>query len=199
MTKTFRLIHTLTFLLALILTLFLPPDCSAAEPRRIAILPIYNSSGHNVPRVEAYLQEELDKNLHIPLNSTLNIAEFVPAEEVESAIFSINHKKPNGTFLQLVAEKVKADIAVCLVINKAYEYLIPRFDETYLVSGLSLQLIVYDNKLLPATHRYKASGNYCDTFSPSGSLTTLAEDTAYKLFRQAQLKQTIFPLQKNQP
>lgn len=182
----------------LIVCLILSSGVSAAEPRRIAILPIYCHSGHTFSHIEAYLQEELDKNLHIPLNGTLNIAEFIPADEIEAALFTIHHQKPNGTFLQLVAERVHADIAVCLVVQKAYEYRIPRFDETYMVSGLSLELIVYDNKLLPSTRRYKASDSYYDTFSSNGTLLALTEDTAYKLFRKANLKQTLFPLQLHQ-
>lgn len=196
MLKISRLLVSLTA--ALTVCLILSVSISAAEPRRIAVLPIYCHSGHAFSRIEAYLQEELDKNLHIPLNGTLNIAEFVPADEIETAIFSLHHQKPTGAFLQLVAERVRADIAVCLVVQKAYEYRIPRFDETYMVSGLSLELIVYDNKLLPATRRYKASDSYYDVFSSAGTLPALTEATAYQLFRKANLKQTLFPVQLNQ-
>jgi hypothetical protein len=164
-----------------------------AAPRRIAVLPIYNAGGSTGASVEEYLYQELDKNLHIPLNSTLNIAEFVPQDEVAAACAKINHHKPTAAFLQLVAAEVNADMAVCVLINSAYQYRVPRFNEDYLVSRISLQLIAYDDKLVKPTN-VKAEASYLDIYSPSGFISNLVVDAAYQLFKKADLKQTIFPL-----
>jgi len=168
---------------------------AAAQARRIALLPIYNGSGHRAPQLEEYLMRELKKNMHVPLNNSLNIVTFLPESDIEAAISKLNYHKPTAMFLDLVARELDADITVCVIIDRAYQYTVPRFEETYLISGVTLRLIARDNKLFQPI-KAKASASYCDTYALSGTLQALAEDASYSLFKKANLKRTIFPLTK---
>jgi len=187
----------------LILFCFSTQNAFAYEKRpakRLAILPIITC----VPTeqsLQEILMHELKHELHVPLNDTLQAVEYIPAEEIASSMDELHYSSQdllNDKKLQVLNEKLHADITVGIAITDLYEH---RFYSSWkqaftLQSGVSLHLIGYDRSNLQTIHVH-ASEAYMDEYSPAGELSTLTKTAVQELLQKAALKKLIFPLSKS--
>ena len=189
-----------TFLLLLMFQVLFTPSLQAQEdpsPKRIVLLPVITdtNAGNDIT---AFLAKALKKEVHIPLNLTLQAATYIPPEEIYQAMAALQinektlYKKEN---LQRLATALQADIMAGFQVNNAYEY---RFysmtnDTFVLQSFVSLTLIYYD-KNKNALQTFQDHDSFMDEFSLTGTLSALTEKTCDRLLKKAAIKKSLFPL-----
>jgi len=176
--------------------------CFAYEkqpPQRLAILPIAAPAAADSDLTSS-LYESLAKELHVPLNATLQAVEYIPPAEISSAMAELHYtvndlQEPQH--LRALAEKLQADLTVGLVVKDLYEYQFYSFWDHILIlrSSVALQLIGYsrtEDKLLD----FSARASYWDEYTPAGTIPELAKEALYNVLKKASLKKYIFPLSK---
>lgn len=190
-----------SFLLALLFQVLLLPPLQAQDlssgPKRIALLPVITEAG-NGNDIVPYLTEALKKEVHIPLNLTLQAAVYIPAGEIQQAMADLQisektlYQKEN---LERLAAALHADLLTGFQINNAYEY---RFysmtnDTFVLQSFVSLTLFYYD-KNKNNLQTFHDQDSFTDEFSLTGTLSALTEKTSDRLLKKASIKNALFPL-----
>lgn len=191
---------SLFFTITLVITFFIGTTaCFAYQgnpPRRVAILPIINQMRLPQPFIESYLEDELDKSLHIPLNGTLNILAYIPEEEILAAL-PTDFRPLGRTFdarcLIPAAETLHADLIVAVVITHAHEYRIPEWEHDILDSAITLKLFYYD-KAVGSIETITSSESYRDEYTLAGTLLDLGKTASNRLFAKVDFKKNIFPL-----
>lgn len=181
--------------------LFFTATCFASEkaPRRIAILPVLNQSGNSEPAIEKYITGELEEKLHIPLNGTLKIHEYISLSDICRVLpevidpsrienFDINRLKP-------AAEELSADLIVGVLITSLYEQEYTNFQrgERILNSNVTLRLIGYD-RTKDEFINIKSQESYNDEYSLAGTINDLSHEALRKLFDKIDFKADVFPI-----
>ena len=190
--------------LLIFLALIIFPTCAAANPVRIARLPIIFRS--NVPdydtRVE--LETKIARAAHIPMNKTLQVAYFIPTEESSQVLSDIwqeiraeNKKAKIQDAIRPFADKINADIVICPILLDYRQYVngFSSFGETYIHSDARAELIVYDRRTDNLIDK-KASQFYHDVISTTGSVDYLAKICFDKVIDQTNLRKLIMSVGK---
>ena len=189
--------------LLVFLALIIFPTCAAANPVRIARLPIIFRS--NVPDYDtrAELEMKIARAAHIPMNKTLQVAYFIPTEESEQAMSDIwqeiradNKKAKLADAIKPFAEKIDADIVICPVLLD-YQQFVNNFslDETIITSNARAELIVYDRRTDNLIDK-KASQFYHDVMSTTGTVDYLAKICFDKVIDETNLRKLIMSVGK---
>ena len=97
---------------------------STPQTLRLARVPLIVRSSYADDEVENLLEDRLDRALHVPLNDTMHYVEELPASDVEAALDEVlaDLKKEKRRVrmkdaMQLLAEKLDADLVVCPVLT----------------------------------------------------------------------------------
>ena len=171
----------------------------AAEPVRIARIPIIFQS--TIPDVEtrAELETKIERAIHIPLNGTLQLAEYLPPEDSAQILndlwqeMSARDKKSKlRDAMQPLAEKLDADIIVCPVINQYSQFVMNSFgwNETVMRSHVRVELIVYDRRSDNLIDK-KAAQIYNDSYSLHGTASYLSKICFDRVIDASKLRQLI--------
>ncbi len=192
-------------LLSLIFLSLLPSALcfgAASPPKRIAVLPVLRqTSALYQPQLENTLAQLLKKELHVPLNNTLKAVVYLAPEEIQTAITELGYDNAalkNPANLKCLAEKLSADLVVCLLITDVKEVQYSAgWDHTLLLhSTAELQLTGW-NRENDFTFSYNERQSYHDEYSLQGTVPELAKEACWRLFKKAKLKDFIFPLSKS--
>lgn len=192
-------IAALLFLYCLLLLPFQAAHAAPDQPpRRIAILPVVNQTNMHRPEIEAYCAAALQEALRVPLNSILNVHEYVSTDAIEAALPELKEPKRRHILspdrLKEAAEALDADLIVGFVLNDWGEFRSYNWDgEEIQYTFVSLQLTGYDRKK-DAFLKWKHREFYHDTYSSSGTLEALLHRSADYLLKKADFKKDIFPL-----
>ena len=189
------------FLLALMI-LMLMTSAAAASPVRIARLPIiFNST---IPDYEtcAELETKLSRASHIPMNKTLQLAEYLPAKDSSQALQNLwqqmrsaNKKARLQDAMRPLAQNLDADIIICPILLRYSQYVgnLTGFGETYLQSNVKVELIVYNRRADYLVDK-KAAQMYNDTVSTTGTAAFLAKICFDKVIDDTKLRDLIMSI-----
>ena len=176
----------------------------AAEKKilRLVQLPVIFQSRQPDFDTRAILETKITRAMNIPLNKTLNLAEYVPNQESVGALNEIwkeirsqNKKAKIKDAIKPLAEKINADIIVCPVLRNYSETKVQRgFDmETYLVSDVSATLIVYDRRTDELIEK-KDSRHFNSSYNKFGTASSLVQECFDRLIEYTKLKQKIISI-----
>ena len=173
---------------------------ASAQPVRIARLPIIFQSTIPDEETRAELETKITRASHIPLNGTLQLAEYLPPDESARALedlwqnISAQNKKANlSDAMRPLAQELDADLIVCPVLKKYSQYVTMGFgwnSETYIVSQAAAELIVYDRRSDELTVK-KNSQIYNDVYSLRGTASALSKICFDKIIESSGLRQII--------
>ena len=192
------------FLLALIALLIVTAQVSAQAPVRIARLPIILCSAQPDNETCAELEVKIARAVHIPLNDTLKIAEYIPPAtsakvlaEMWKSMRAADKKAKIQDAMRPLAEDLDADIIVCPILLRYNQNYSGAFtsDETYLSSNVRAELIFYDRRTDSLVDK-KVSRMYNDMMSNFGTASFLAKECFDRLIDETKLRQTIFAIRK---
>lgn len=192
------------FLIAVFALILLTTSAQAAEPVRIARLPIIFQ--RTVPDKEtcAELEMKIARAVHIPLNGTLQLAEYLPPEDSTQALDDIWQKmraKDKRAKIQdamkPLAQKLDADIIVCPILRRysQFESSAAGWDEIYITSYVVVEMIIYDRRTDELVAK-KASQHYRDAYHPFGTAASLAKICLDKVIDDSKLRQRIRAIRK---
>ena len=182
--------------------LMLMTSAASANPVRIARLPIiFNST---IPDYEtcAELETKLARASHIPMNKTLQLAEYLPANDSTQALQTLwqqmrsaNKKARLQDAMRPLAKNLDADIIICPILLSYSQYVgnLTGFGETYLQSHVKVELIVYDRRADSLVDK-KAAQMYNDTVSTTGTAAFLAKICFDKVIDDTKLRELIMSI-----
>lgn len=188
------------FLFALLAVILFAATAQAAQPVRIARLPIIFLC--SVPDSEtcAALETKIQRAIHIPLNGTLQLADYLPENDSAQALNDIwndlrsqNKKAQLADAIRPLANKIDADIVVCPVLRQYGQY--ASFfsswnGDIYINSYAEAELIVFDRRTDILTDK-KASRMYHDIYTLSGTASHLAKECFDKIIAESKLRDLI--------
>lgn len=165
------------------------PARAAAEPRRIALLPVMAThQGNETAAVQAKVAETLTAWFRTPLASIVKVYEFVPADEIQAALppnGALDPRRPDLPRLKELAAKLRADLVLGVVITDLGRYsIIGREGDIKLRTDLALRLVGYkaDSQ---RTIDLAGREDYFDDWSPSGEPEQLANVLTERLLAKA--------------
>ena len=182
--------------------LMLMTSAAAASPLRIARLPIiFNST---IPDYEtcAELETKLARASHIPMNKTLQVAEYLPVKDSTQALQTLwqqmrsaNKKARLQEAMRPLAQNLDADIIICPVLLSYSQHVdnLTGFGETYLQSYVKVELIVYDRRADSLVDK-KASQMYHDVMSTTGTADYLAKICFDRVIDETKLRELIIAI-----
>ena len=193
------------FLFALFAVILLTTSAAtAAQPVKIARLPIIFRN--NIPDTAtcAALEVKIARAVHVPLNKTLKLVEYIPTAESTKALNDIwkkmradNRKAKLVDAMRPLAKKLNADIVVCPILHRYSQYVIPPIstDEAILTSNVRVELIVYDRRTDELVDK-KASQMYRDSIGGFGTAAQLAQLCLDQVIDTTKLRQKIIAIKK---
>lgn len=195
------------FYSALFMLILLTATVSAAEPVKIARLPIiFQCTLPDDDGTRAALEHRLERATHIPLNGTLQVAEYLSPidsvnvlDEIFQRMSAENKKAKLADAMRPLAEKIDADIIVCPVVHRYSQILTHSFNqygETIIDSRVQVELIVYDRRSDNLVDK-KASRMYYDTWSGTGTASYLASVCFDKVIADTKLHELITSIGKD--
>ena len=171
-----------------------------AQPVRIARLPIIFQCTTPDDETCAELETKINRAVHIPLNGTLQLAEYLPPDESARELNALwqnisaqNKKASLSDAMRPLAQNLDADIVVCPVLKQYSQYVSLGFGwncETYLVSQARAELIVYDRRSDELVDK-KFSQFFNDTYSLRGTASFLAKICFDRVIDDSKLRQLI--------
>ena len=169
------------FFTALFALILLTVTAHAAQPVKIARLPIIIQSAMPDADTRAELEMKIARAVHIPLNGTLQLAEYLPSEDSARILSDLWQKLSTADkrakladVMKPLAAELDADIIVCPVLLRYSQYAVPAWDETILHSDARVELIVYDRRTDTLTDK-KAAQMFHESYHPRGTASALAK------------------------
>lgn len=191
-------------LILIALILFSISAYAAKTPVRIARLPIIFRSTMPDYDTRAELEMKIARATHIPLNKTLQVAEYLPTEdstqalnEIWTAMRSANKKARLSDAMRPLAEKLDADIIICPILLSYGQYAdnLGGFGEIILHSYAKVELIIYDGRTDNLIDK-KATQWYHDVMSTTGTADYLAKICFDKVIDETRLRRLIMAIGK---
>lgn len=185
--------------LALILFVSLSSVALAKKPVKIARLPIIIQQNQLDRETSAALEMKFARTVKIPLNQTLQVAEYLPVRESSQVLNqiwqSMYAKDKNAKIsdaVKIFADEADADLVICPILHHYSQRMSPvHFSfETHLSSSVSAELIVYDkrdNNLIDK----KTSRRFNDHFNRFGTASYLAGECFDNLIKETELRKII--------
>lgn len=191
------------FLAALFAMILLTTTAQAAEPVCIARLPIIFQRTIPDDDTCAELETILARAVHIPLNGTLKLVEYLPPNDSAQVLGDMwqdmraeNKKAKLQDAMRPLAQKLDADIIVCPVLNQYSQYVAISSgwsNENYMTSNVRFELIVYDRRTDELIDK-KASQIYNDSYSLRGMASFLSKICLDKVIEKTKLRQRIIAI-----
>ena len=188
------------FFFALLAVILFAATAQAAQPVRIARLPIVFQCSVPDNQTCAALETKIQRAIHIPLNGTLQLADYLPENHSTQALNDIwnelrsqNKKAKLADAIRPLANKIDADIVVCPVLRQYGQY--ASFfsswnGDFYINSYAEAELIVFDRRTDILTDK-KASRMYHDIYTLSGTASHLAKECFDKIIAESKLRDLI--------
>ena len=172
----------------LVMILFAATASAQSTPVRIARLPIIFESTIPDEETRAELETKIERAVHIPLNGTLQLAEYLPQNDSAQALNEIwtgirdqNKKAKLSEAMRPLAQKIDADIIVCPVLKQYSQYVgFASYNETILISQARAELIDKKN-----------SQFYKDAYSPRGTASFLSKVCFDSVIEESNIRQLI--------
>ena len=190
----------LTALLVMILAA--TATAQAAQPVRIARLPIIIRSTMPDLDTRTDLEFKIARALHIPLNKTLNYAEYLPTKDCTNALSDIwqrlraaDKKAKLADAMRPLADKLDADIVVCPVLLSYGQREMNGWDEVILDSNARAELIVYDRRNDSLVDK-KAGQMFHESYHPRGTAATLAKICFDQVIKATKLRELIMAIRQ---
>ena len=192
------------FLFALIALLFVTAQASAQAPVRIARLPIIFNTVEPDAQTCIELEIKLARAVHIPMNGTLHVAEYIPPadaakvlRDIWQSMRTVNKKSKIQDAMRPLAEELDADIILCPILLRYSQNVVGGFTatETYLSSQVRAELIVYDRRTDSFVDK-KVSRMYHDAMSGFGTASFLAKECFDRVIDQTRIRQTVIAIGK---
>ena len=188
-------IFALTMIIMLCLT---SAALAAKKPVRIARLPIMFLQNKPNEETSNALEMKLARAVHIPLNETLQLAEYLPPYDSAEKLQSIwqtmyaKNKKSMPDAVKTLAKDLKADIVVVPVLRQYNQYVLnSNFNfESKLSSFVSAEMIIYDKRTDDLIDK-KFSRSFSDNFSQYGTASYLAGVCFDQLIKDTELRKII--------
>lgn len=178
---------------------------STPQTLRLARVPLIVRSSYADDEVENLLEDRLDRALHVPLNDTMHYVEELPASDVEAALDEVladlkeKRRVRMKDAMQLLAEKLDADLVVCPVLTDYREIIFyggggwdwdSVADSMILESRVGLELDGYDRttqeNFSEATSRF-----YHEGYAPRGRASVLAKDALESLIAETDINERV--------
>ena len=172
----------------------------AAEPVRIARLPIIFQCALPDDATRDALETQIQRAVHIPLNGTLQVAQYLPPaesadvlSELWQKISAADKKAVLADAIRPLAAELDADIIVCPIVHRYSQNVIQTFgwyEDILLDSSVRVELIVYDRRTDDLRDK-KASRMYHDAWSGLGTASYLATVCFDITIEQTKLRELI--------
>ncbi len=166
------------------------PICSAADPQRVAILPVSFSHSYIDKDVEAVIVKALNDKFHTPLSKIVTIFEIIPGKEIQSATEvevgakKIREFKLDRLLLKNIAMKTNADIVIGAEVTQFWTVQTMTWRGDLLrETSLGIKIMVYHR----ATDKYivqKDYDFYDDYESSWGQPDYMADQMMFKLLNK---------------
>lgn len=191
------------FLFALLALMILSATTAAAEPVRIARLPIIFQSMIPDEETRAELEVKISLATHIPMNQTLQVAEYLPTEESTRVMNEIwqkmraaDKKAKIQDAMKPLARELNADIIICPILRQYTQnssFGATPSGETFIYSHVRAELIIYDRRTDNLIDK-KATQFYRDAYTSFGTASYLSKVCFDKLIDATKLRQMIFAI-----
>lgn len=113
-------------LAALLVLLGVVAPCSAAEPQRVAIMPVYFHSIQSDAAVGKVIDQALADKFRTPLSGIVPVYEIIPRGDIAPVLpvapAAGKKVKLDGDVLAAVGEKLNADIVIVAEVTQYYTY-----------------------------------------------------------------------------
>ena len=193
------------FSLSLVLLLILTSTALAAKSTvKIARLPIIIQHNKLDYETSVALETKFARAVNIPLNGTLQLAEYIPPKKSSDAMNKIwqkmhsqNKNAKISDAVKILAKDLKADIVVVPILHRYSQYVTPsdlNFEST-LSSAVAAELIIYDRRTDTLTDK-KFSRRFNDNYNRFGTASYLASECFDKLIKDTELRQIIHNIRK---
>ena len=181
------------FVMCAAILILLTVSTAAAQPVRIARLPIIFQCSIPDDQTCRELETKIERAIHIPLNGTLQLAEYLPPNSSAQEFNDMWNKKASlPDAMRPLAQKLDADIVVCPVLKDYSQYVSfsGNWGETILISQARAELIVYDRRTDELIYK-KSSQMYNDSYSLRGTASSLAKICFDRVIESSGLRQKI--------
>jgi hypothetical protein len=180
------------FLFCLV-NLFAAPACFAAEPLRVAVLPVINQSHAHDETMEAVILKALHAKFHRPLSAIVPIYQMIPDDDVSAVLPPGIRKRPvslkfKAEMLSEAADKLHADIVIGAVITDLRaSTLVTRTGDYLQNNHLTIHLVLYKTSTQQYFDKHD-SKYYVGEPMLYGSMDYLAQDIMDHLLHQVIIK-----------
>ena len=191
------------FVALLVMILFATTAYAESKPVRIARLPIIFQNAIPDPDTCAELETKIARAVHVPLNGTLQLVEYLPPMDsaqvlnnLWSNIRSKNKKAKLPEVMRPLTQNLNADIIVCPIIKQYSQHVTPSSGwsgESHMISQVRAELIIYDRRTDELIDK-KNSQLYNDSYNPRGTASFLVKVCFDKVIEDTKLRQRIFAI-----
>ena len=171
----------------------------AKKPIKIARLPIVIQNIRLDYETSSTLEVKIARAVNIPLNKTLQIAEYLPPKEsskkfnkIWQAMRAEDRTAKISDAVIILADDLKADLVICPILRE-YSQSVNHSGlnfESILSSYVSAEMIVYDRSTDTLIDK-RASRSFKDNYNKFGTASYLAGECFDKLIRDTGLRQII--------
>ena len=187
-----------------LLCLLMASPALAAEPLRIALLPVQDETGALDRDDIALLTGRLQQEIHIPLNGTLGIAVYQDPAAAQEALYKVldaqplppgkKRRKPDHkAAVQELAKSIDADLVIYLRVCAYHQWLRHSIEEGIIIEAVvDMRLEAYDARQGRLVHD-TATRYVHEPYSVNNSLQALSADALDELLERAKLRQAIYP------
>lgn len=179
----------------------------AAEPVRIARLPIIFKCKIPDDGTRETLEQKIEMAVHIPLNGTAQWAEYLsPIDSVQTfnelrqEISAIDKRARFADAIRPLAEKIDADIIICPIVHQYGQFVVAHTSgpgsESILQSCAQVELIVYDRRTDDLRDK-KVTRTYRDEWSKTGTALHLASYCFDRVISETKLRELIQAIGKD--
>ena len=186
------------FLIALSVMMIFFAASASAQSVRLARLPIIFQCKLPDSDTCAELETKIERAVHIPLNGTLQLADYLDPKnsaiqfnDIWQNLRAQNKKARLTDVMRPLAEKLDADIIVCPVLKDFSQHVFSVCcGETVLISHARAELIVYDRRTDELIDK-KSSLFHNDVYHPRGTAEQLTKECFDKIIDASKLRQKI--------
>lgn len=188
------------FILPLLVTLLISlSDLASAAPLRLAQYPVIDRAWCPAD-VLMTLNSQVSRATHVPLNGYLKTVEYLPEEELFSAMRAVRQemgaKAKDKELLRPLAARLKADMVVLPILDGYQEWQRMSWHRgTIYHSYASVMLYVYDARTDEVVKK-GASRFYDDESSARGTAFNMAKEAMDDVLRSSHLHERIYPSKK---
>jgi len=185
------------FLAAMFALILLTATAQAAEPARVARLPIIFANNAPDAQTCAELELKLERAIHIP--TTKSRVEYLPPADSAQKLGDLwrkmrtdNKRAKIQDAMRPLARELDADFIVCPILHRYSENSAIGLggNKNFIDSSVRVELIVYDRRADELVDK-KTSENYRDSYHPLGTAAYLAKICFDKVIDESKLHRRV--------